>query len=176
MDESMTPATTFGGQGRSGILDQRQIEIAQLSQATRKAWAVLLRRFGNDGALANPQLDHLVARYVLGLSSAFYRAASARDHLAVFRHLLKCVIGAARTEAALRACPPEFPPPWTNETIDGVERLGRTEGLRMQSVNRDEQKEPAHRSLAIEAQQMEIDAHPSSTRFDPLSPQGADHV
>jgi hypothetical protein len=146
MDRAMTPGTASGVQGSPGTLDREKVEIARLDLRARKAWAVLLKRFGGDGAIADPQIDYLFARYLLGLTAALYRTAPAMDHLAVFRHLLTTAIGADRTEAALRTAPPDFPPPWTTETLASVERLGRAEGLRMQTVDFDEKEISGFRS------------------------------
>ena len=176
MDEAMTTAAAPGVQGDPPTSNRGQGEIAPLALRARKAWAVLLERFGGDGALTEPQIDYVFARFVLGLTAVFYRTAPAKDHLAVYRCVLIGCIGSIRTEAALRCSPPDLPPPWTDETVDSVERLGRAEGLRMQTPDFDEKKEPAHRLSAAEAQQTAGYHASPSTDIDRRSSQGVSHV
>ncbi len=99
------------------------------------AWKALQSRFAAQ--IAEDQIDYLLARYVLGLTSPFYGEDDPHVHLHVCQTVLKPELPADRIEKAMKTVP-QASEAWIERAFDTIEELGIRDGrMLLDHVNPD---------------------------------------
>ncbi|WP_185970263.1 MULTISPECIES: hypothetical protein [unclassified Mesorhizobium] len=102
-------------------MDLQFTEIEVFAPKTEAAWAALQRQYASRIGAA--ELDHLLACFVLGLTSRAYGEGEPAFHFDLCRTLVAANLPPERTEAALHAVP-EPTQPWVASAYLLVEKQG----------------------------------------------------
>lgn len=89
------------------------------------AWRVLEGRYLEQ--LSSPEVDHLYALYILGLTLPFFGDHEPMVHLDACRSLLKLTLPAERAEEALCKVPAASED-WVRKAFLSIEQLGARDG------------------------------------------------
>jgi hypothetical protein len=102
-------------------MDIQFAEIEVFAPKAEAAWAALQRQYASRISVA--ELDHLLACFVLGLTTPAYGEAEPSLHFDLCRALVAVSLPPERTEAALHTVP-EPTQPWVASAYQLIEKQG----------------------------------------------------
>jgi len=94
-------------------------------QKALAAWETLETRFAEQ--LSDVEIDHIFARFVLGLTSPVHGEDEPTIHLDVCRKVLALKLTPERVDRALRTVP-QASAPWVDTAYETFEKLGAKAG------------------------------------------------
>lgn len=112
-------------------MDIQFAEIEVFSPKAEAAWAALQRQYASR--ISGPELDHLLACFVLGLTSPAYGEGDPGFHFDLCRALVAISLPPERTEAALHSVP-EPTQPWVASAYQLIEKQGVKIGLSLRET------------------------------------------
>ncbi|ESW64731.1 hypothetical protein NKI32_22000 [Mesorhizobium sp. M0761] len=114
-------------------MDIQFAEIEVFAPKAEAAWAALQRQYASRISAA--ELDHLLACFVLGLTSPACGEGDPGFHFDLCRALVAVNLPPERTEAALHAVP-EPTQPWVASAYQLIEKQGAKVGLSLREKTR----------------------------------------
>lgn len=118
-----------GSEAKSGVVGRDpNLGIERFAAQAMSAWAVLESRFSSQ--VSSAELDHLFARFVLGLTSPFYGNEEPVTHLSICQTILALKLSPDRIDQALCSVP-EPTEAWVESAFRSIELLGEKEGRKL---------------------------------------------
>ena len=114
-------------------MDIQFAEIEVFAPKAEAAWAALQRQYA--GRISGPEIDHLLACFVLGLTTPAYGEGEPALHFDLCRALVAISLPPERTEAALHSVP-EPTQPWVASAYQLIEKQGAKVGLSLRDKTR----------------------------------------
>lgn len=105
-----------------------KLETEKFAGQAMSAWEILESRFASQVSTA--ELDHLFARFVLGLTSPFYDGDEPAIHLSICQTILALKLSPDRVDQALHSVPKPTEA-WVESAFRSVESLGEKEGRKL---------------------------------------------
>ncbi|WP_192256562.1 hypothetical protein [Mesorhizobium caraganae] len=112
-------------------MDIQFAEIDVFAPKAEAAWAALQRQYASR--ISGPEIDHLLACFVLGLTSPAYGEGDPGFHFDLCRALVAINLSPERTEAALHTVP-EPTQPWVASACQLIEKQGAKIGLSLRET------------------------------------------
>ena len=112
-------------------MDIQFAEIEVFAPKAEAAWAALQRQYASR--ISGAELDHLLACFVLGLTSPAYGEGHPGFHFDLCRALVAINLPPERTEAALHTVP-EPTQPWVASACQLIEKQGVKIGLSLRET------------------------------------------
>ena len=114
-------------------MDIQFAEIEVFAPKAEAAWAALQRQYASRISAA--EIDHLLACFVLGLTTPAYGEGEPALHFDLCRALVAISLPPERTEAALHSVP-EPTQPWVASAYQLIEKQGAKVGLSLRDKTR----------------------------------------
>ncbi|CAN7371468.1 hypothetical protein [Mesorhizobium caraganae] len=114
-------------------MDIQFAEIEVFAPKAEAAWAALQRQYASR--ISGAEIDHLLACFVLGLTTPAYGEGEPALHFDLCRALVAISLPPERTEAALHSVP-EPTQPWVASAYQLIEKQGAKVGLSLRDKTR----------------------------------------
>jgi hypothetical protein len=137
-------------------MDARSPEIEMFAPRAEAAWNILNGHYATR--VSDAELDHLFARFVLGLTSPSYGDTEPSVHFDICRALVGLKLPPERVRAALHTVP-EPTEPWVEGAFESVELQGTKMGQALADQKRNPtdqlfvKADAAHRELSSGAKE-----------------------